>query len=821
MDKNGNSPLHIAAYQLLPHAIEALLALSFDPQTPNKMGQTALTIVTSGLWNEDKRLNSIHLLLKVDSKRQLELINTTDKQGCSPLWHACNRGYSEIVDLLLEKLDSVLHDQSDDTLLVKIKKDISACLWVACNNGFETIVKKLLTAGADPTYVSKKDGTSCIAIAIAKNHTHVLQLFEKKYRKDSRKLRVMLREYIKFGKHEAIDKLVKTHEKQLKTVIEKDETCLKYAVQSGCAVTVQKLLDLGAKKTPKVIALAAERGEHEMFPDDEKKPPKISAEESSHFPRNRKFQVFNDKVEEDWWQHDKKIIEMKKKHKIELGDLKKYMLDLCLNLGSKEKDMTLRECQYQNKDCKHIGEKRDNCERTQDLLEHSCKVEDFLRNHSKLFKSLKPCFKLIGSIAEGTRIGRAVEVDITIDFLELKNCLEVDENDPRKIKVIDENKWENLGLSQFIKEETTEKLFDSPKFLQTLLEELELAMKSITPTGKLSFMQIIHGVPHHGSTEPKFENSHCKKHLPFLTHTKIGPCLVLSWGHKDIVTIDLIPVFHVTNKSCLPIMRKTLQMLVEKRPKGWLKYFQGIIERDRILPDMLTSESDMSEGGILVAVKRCNCVDIFARGAPRIVIKELEGQIKLAYQYVKVLKDILELDIKSYFVKKFLLRPEFKNIGEKTAEEILIEIMSHAEFKQKFEKAIEFEEGWEDEVKKGFWWNENDAKQKEWVTYGTLRLKQKDEEKQSTKPTGASASSNVAIPSTSDQSPSHSSTELAIGASSDHSAAEPSSGAAGNDQSTSKRDASAVDTQSTDCHYCRLLKDEKVDEKFLKDLSTS
>ena len=403
------------------------------------------------------------------------------------------------------------------------------------------------------------------------------------------------------------------------------------------------------------------------------------------------------------------------------------------------------------------------------------------------------------------------EVDVTIDFLKLKNCLEVDENDPRKIKVIDENKWENLGLSQFIKEEKTEKLFDFPKFLQTLLEELELAMKSISPTGKLSFMQIIHGVPHDGSTEPKFENSHCKKHLPFLTHTKIGPCLVLSWGHKDIVTIDLIPVFHVTNTSCLPIMRKTLQLLVEKRPKGWLKYFQGIIERDRILPDMLTSESDMSEGGILVAIKRCNYL-FFARGAPMIDIKQLEGQIKLAYQYVKVLKDILELDIKSYFVKKFLLRPEFKNIGEKTAEEILVEIMSHAEFKQKFEKAIEFEEGWEEKVKKGQRYRDT------WYTWGTLHLKQKDEEKQSTKPMGASASSNVAIPSTSDQSPLHSSTELAIGASSDQSAAEPSSAAAGNDQSTSKRDASAVDTRSTDCHYCRLLKDKKVDEKYLQDL---
>ena len=147
----------------------------------------------------------------------------------------------------------------------------------------------------------------------------------------------------------------------------------------------------------------------------------------------------------------------------------------------------------------------------------------------------------------------------------------------------------------------------------------------------------------------------------------------------------------------------------------------------------------------------------------------------------KILKDILELDIKSYFVKKFLLRPEFKNIGEKTAEEILVEIMSHAEFKQKFEKAIEYEEGWQDEVKKRINWFGK------LLVTGILRLKPKDEEKQSTKTTGASTSSNDAIPSTSDQPALHSSTKPAIGALSmalsDQSAAKLSSGAAGNDQS--------------------------------------
>ena len=177
----------------------------------------------------------------------------------------------------------------------------------------------------------------------------------------------------------------------------------------------------------------------------------------------------------------------------------------------------------------------------------------------------------------------------------------------------------------------------------------------------------------------------------------------------------------------------------------------------------------------------------------------------------------------SYFVKKFLLRPEYKNIGDKMAEEILIEIMSHAEFKQKFEKAISFEEGWKERLTVG----EKDLRSlRLGEDVGTKVLRLKPNYNQSMHPSSASnapvnvpsGASYVSVQSTSDQSALLSSTELAIAASSDQSAAKPSSGAAGNDQSTSKRDASAVDTQSTDCHYCRLLQDKKVDEKYLQDL---
>ena len=127
-------------------------------------------------------------------------------------------------------------------------------------------------------------------------------------------------------------------------------------------------------------------------------------------------------------------------------------------------------------------------------------------------------------------------------------------------------------------------------------------------------------------------------------------------------------------------------------------------------------------------------------------------QIQTAYMYVKILKDILELDIKSYFVKKFLLRPEYKNIGNKKAEEILIEIMTHAEFRQKFEQAVQFEECWEgrgEDMKK---------KCQDWVKAGRLRLKQDYKPKQS------------------------------------------------------------KESSADSCHYCRLLRDKKINQKRLEDL---
>ena len=58
---------------------------------------------------------------------------------------------------------------------------------------------------------------------------------------------------------------------------------------------------------------------------------------------------------------------------------------------------------------------------------------------------MEPFCKLIGSVIEQSRVGCATEIDVSIEFHKLRDCLEVDENDPRNIEVI-ESKLKELGL---------------------------------------------------------------------------------------------------------------------------------------------------------------------------------------------------------------------------------------------------------------------------------------------------------------------------------------------------------------------------------------
>jgi ankyrin repeat protein len=66
-------------------------------------------------------------------------VNTTDKDGNSPLHHACSRGHTDVVRLLLK----------NDANVNAINNEDNTPLYIACRYGHTIVVKLLLENGAN------------------------------------------------------------------------------------------------------------------------------------------------------------------------------------------------------------------------------------------------------------------------------------------------------------------------------------------------------------------------------------------------------------------------------------------------------------------------------------------------------------------------------------------------------------------------------------------------------------------------------------------------------------------------------------------------
>ena len=140
-------------------------------------------------------------------------------------------------------------------------------------------------------------------------------------------------------------------------------------------------------------------------------------------------------------------------------------------------------------------------------------------------------------------------------------------------------------------------------------------------------------------------------------------------------------------------------------------YFNGFIEKDRLLPDEFEAllqgnktESNFIEVGIklLHHGPTNNCI-IRPAQIMQIQNEFIDNPVmRLIYCYMKCLKHILEVDIKSYFLKKVLLRNEFKSNIELHLQSAnaqakpvflngtLFDVMSFPDIRVKFESKIDF-----------------------------------------------------------------------------------------------------------------------------------
>ncbi len=124
--------------------------------------------------------------------------------------------------------------------------------------------------------------------------------------------------------------------------------------------------------------------------------------------------------------------------------------------------------------------RRISCSIIHDLVAFSRTLEHECRESGSLLKDLQPRFTLVGSVAEGTRVGLGNEIDLMIDFQGLEDSedgaapFEVHDDDPRHLFAIPGvlPSW----MEEFIGEHEE---FQLEKLNFQLLEGLDAAIQEI------------------------------------------------------------------------------------------------------------------------------------------------------------------------------------------------------------------------------------------------------------------------------------------------------------------------------------------------------
>ena len=336
-------------------------------------------------------------------------------------------------------------------------------------------------------------------------------------------------------------------------------------------------------------------------------------------------------------------------------------------------------------------------------------VEEELRHSSDpLMTALQPRFAVIGSIPEGTRIHSANELDITMTFKGLNAEQAFSVNDSAMEVFVDPNERDRHPLKRFISSDTC--LFDFPAFLQWFLSVLSVGLQNIRrklPQG----MWLANGdsfcrqcIRQKEALDPNSiytPYTHCQKCLFAVTHTRVGACLILRRHVRvplsmETITIDIVPIFPVKASSTLELFQNVSRTLLEKRPPFWVKYFNGLVKKDGILPEQFGNNmSDIEDGIAYVSMKLLHygtADNFIIRPAQRMRIQQFRNKtLRIAYCKLKLMRGLFSADIKSYVFKKILLSPTFEVLHEDDMSRGLIGmVLVHPEVSPAFADYLDF-----------------------------------------------------------------------------------------------------------------------------------
>ncbi len=326
-----------------------------------------------------------------------------------------------------------------------------------------------------------------------------------------------------------------------------------------------------------------------------------------------------------------------------------------------------------------------------------------------LLSHLNPSLHLIGSVAEGSRLWKASEVDFTLKFdLPEEEAMWVDSSNACRILM----KGGGGAFSAFSRTDGIDEtpIFSYEKFLHVLLKEIRRCMSSVSsspewPPG-LWFQK--HWRPCSNCREasrPRTNHTpytHCLTCRPPVTHTKLGPCLVYQWEGEErpeLLLVDFIPAFPIRSAGLLPLFDNAVSTLFTIQPTNWQRHFRGFLDRDRLLPEDFDKNLRREEGIFNVGVKLLNYEEGFSNAIIRpgqVTNIKVHGKLKEIYTRLKAVKDLLKISgAQSYVIKKTILMDEMRealNDPQMDMDEAMLLVLSHPELKRNFSKKIDFEQ---------------------------------------------------------------------------------------------------------------------------------
>ena len=317
-------------------------------------------------------------------------------------------------------------------------------------------------------------------------------------------------------------------------------------------------------------------------------------------------------------------------------------------------------------------------------------------------ENLKPEFTLVGSVAEGTRIGLGNELDITMKFLAWEKCPFMKVGDSAFHLLCSRDKAPEW-LLRYI---TEQGYFYLSRFMGDLLDGIEKAVvhlfdQGMNPPSLKCITMNRSWICEQCSKNKALKDNlvrQCKNCCVLVSQTKMGVCLQFKWSskvHKEPLycSIDLVPVFRVEPLRPLDLASiVNIGMLTPGHPREWFDCVKSYIREDKVLMEIFQDEGgeDMVHY-VLLKVINCSKDSYFIRPSQLLAQKKFQSPMsKKAYCYIKALKKVLSLDISQYMVKKSLMKPVFEEMQQDNFYRFFFAVLSSAEIRPLFEERINF-----------------------------------------------------------------------------------------------------------------------------------